>query len=214
MADGPVIQKTSQEALESGIDFERALALTAQAVEQAGIPAIAMTYCNLVYSRGLDKAFASLAGAGVKGLILPDLPLEEGAEFEREAVRAGLDLIYLCSPTTPDERISQLAERTSGFLYLVSLRGVTGARAELAEDLTELITRVSSRCEKPILVGFGVSRPDQAAFIAAHCQGVVVGSALLTRIQSMNPQQVETGVKQCLGEMLVALQEGRRVRAS
>ena len=102
MADGPVIQKTSQEALDAGIHFERALELTARAVRESGIPAIAMTYCNLIYSRGLAEAFAALARAGVQGVILPDLPLEEGGDFEIEAARAGLDLVYLCAPTTPE----------------------------------------------------------------------------------------------------------------
>ena len=214
MADGPVIQRTSQAALEAGIDFGAALKLTAEAVRQSGLPAIAMTYCNLVYSRGLEDSFGSLAEAGVKGLILPDLSLEEGEPFEAAARKSGLDLIYLCAPTTPDQRISLLAERTSGFLYLVSLRGVTGERKELSSDLEDLLRRVRARCNKPILVGFGVSRPDQAAFISQRCHGVVVGSALLSRIDEMDPDAIEVGVQTYLGELLGAMKSSGTATAA
>ena len=206
VADGPVIQKSSQQALDAGINFDRALELTRAAVEESGIPAIAMTYCNLVYSRGLQVSFERMAAAGIRGLILPDLPLEEGEPFEAAARAAGLDLIYLCAPTTPEARISELARRTSGFLYLVSLRGVTGARQELADDLEELLGRVTERCrEKPVLVGFGVSRPDQAAYIAQRCGGVVVGSALLQHLAELPSGQEEAGVCEFLGSMQQAM---------
>lgn len=211
VADGPVIQKTSQAALDAGVTFEKALEFTARAVKEAGIPAIAMTYCNMVYSRGLHKAFGELAAAGVEGLILPDLPLEEGAPFEAAARQAGLELIYLCAPTTPDDRIVELAEKTSGFLYLVSLKGVTGERKELSDDLSGLLDRVTARCEKPVLVGFGISRPDQAAFIGERCHGVVVGSALLSRVGEMEPASVETGVAEYLGSLVKAMGAGAAV---
>lgn len=189
VADGPVIQATSQQALEAGVDWNRALELTGRASRASGLPAIAMTYANLLYSRGLASACSQLAAAGCQALIVPDLTLEEGQPFEAAASQAGLDLIYLVAPTTPDLRLRQLAQRSRGFLYLVSLRGVTGARTDLPPDLGDYIDRVKRHSEVPVLVGFGISTPQQAASVAARADGAIVGSALLRAIQNGPPEE-------------------------
>ena len=206
VADGPVIQKTSSAALEAGVNWCRALELTAQAVKQSGLPAIAMTYCNPLYALGLERACAELAAAGCRGLIVPDLTLEEGEPMERAAAAVGLSLIYLVAPTTPDERVVQLAERSRGFLYLVSLRGVTGARQELPLDLVQQIQRTRGRSALPVLVGFGISTPEQAASVAAQGAGVIVGSALLRAIDEAGPERAAETTREFLSQMVRAMQ--------
>lgn len=205
VADGPVIQKTSTEALAAGVDLAESLRLTREAVDAAGIPAVVMTYANLVYRPGPERFCRDIAAAGAVGLIVPDLPLEEGEELEQAASEAGVDLVYLCSPTTPAERVALLGRRTRGFLYLVSVRGVTGARNELPPDLGEYIARVKSQSEAPVCVGFGISTPEQAAAVAAHADGVIVGSALLRRLGELPAEGVEEGVNEYLASLLRAM---------
>lgn len=205
VADGPVIQRTSSEALAAGVNWETALRLTREAVGRSGLPAIAMTYCNPIYSVGLERAFRQLAEAGVVAAILPDLTVEEGEPFEEAARAAGIDLVYLVAPTTPPARIPLLASRTRGFLYLVSVRGVTGARQELPSDLETQIESVSSQCKVPVLVGFGISTPEQAARLSRHCAGVIVGSALLRALGDSPAQDAGRVSEQFLASLVGAL---------
>ena len=205
VADGPVIQRTSTAALEAGIDWTEALRLTAEATRRSGLPAIAMTYCNPLYSLGLDRSMQQLSEAGCRGLIVPDLTAEEGEPFESAALGAGLDLVYLVAPTTPNARVEWLAQRSRGFLYLVSVRGVTGARTDLPADLVEQIQRVKQRSRLPVLVGFGISTPGQAASVAAHSDGVIVGSALLRAIGESPVDQAGSVTQAFLQEMLKAM---------
>lgn len=205
VADGPVIQQTSSAALAAGIGWHRAVELTAEAVRRSGLPAIAMTYCNPLYAVGLDRAVQQLAGAGVRGLIVPDLPIEEGEPFEAACAASGVDLIYLVAPTTPDDRIVELARRSRGFLYMVSVRGVTGARRDLPDDLEAQIARVVSRSALPVLVGFGISTPEQASRVSRHCHGVIVGSALLRALQAAEPAEAGLVTERFLTEMRAAM---------
>lgn len=216
VADGPVIQKTSSQALEAGVNWREALGLTARAVQESGIPAIAMTYCNPLYALGLERACQELAEAGCRGLIVPDLTLEEGEPMEKAAAAAGLELIYLVAPTTPDERVLEIVSRSRGFVYLVSLRGVTGARQELPEDLTDQIRRVRKDARIPVMVGFGISTPAQAASVAAQGAGVIVGSALLRAIGEAAPEQAGAVTREFLSQMVLAMRhlEGDAVRAA
>ncbi|GMU52850.1 MAG: tryptophan synthase alpha chain [Candidatus Xenobia bacterium] len=183
VADGPTIQRASQQALESGVTVERSLELIRRAVELSGIPAVAMTYANLVYRRGYEKFCQDLAAAGGVGLIVPDLPLEESDELEGASQKAGIDLIQLATPTTPVQRLELLGRRSRGFLYLVSVRGVTGSRGQLAENLDELIARAVASSRVPVCVGFGISTPDQVRQVTRQARGVIVGSALLERLE-------------------------------
>ena len=205
VADGPVIQRTSSQALEAGVNWREALRLTRLAVEKSGIPAIAMTYCNPLYALGLERACLELAEAGCRGLIVPDLTLEEGVPMEKAATAAGLDLIYLVAPTTPDERVEEIVRRSRGFVYLVSLRGVTGARQELPEDLVDQILRVRKNAELPVMVGFGISTPAQAASVAGQGAGVIVGSALLRAIGEAPPEQAGQVTREFLSQMVQAM---------
>ena len=201
VADGPVIQRTSKEALESGITVHQALELTKQASERSGLPAIAMTYANLVFKNDL---YAKLADAGVRGLILPDVPLEESAPFQKKANAVGIDYIHLCAPTTPMERVKRLAEETQRFLYLVSLKGVTGA--EMPADVVERIQQVKTVCDKPLLVGFGVSTPEHVARLTRYADGVIVGSALLQQLESWaKTRDVRARTREYLSQMMEGL---------
>lgn len=207
VADGPVIQRTSTEALEAGVDIDACFELTRRAVSEAGIPAVVMTYANLVWSPGPEVFCRRAAQAGAGALIVPDLPLEEGDELERAARQAGLDLVYLCAPTSTPERVELLAGRTRGFLYLVSVRGVTGDRRQLPDDLDALIARARAVSPVPVFVGFGISTPEQAGWVASRADGVIVGSALLRHIRELPPGEIEAGVR----DFLASLLEGMKV---
>lgn len=183
VADGPMIQRSSQQALERGITVEKALELTARATRESGLGAIAMTYANLVYRRGYVAFCQALKAAGGVGLIVPDLPLEEAEELDAATREAGIDLIYLATPTTSPERMALLARRSRGFLYLVSVRGVTGRRGDLPEELDGLIEQAVSCSPVPVCVGFGISTPEQVKRVTARARGVIVGSALLERLE-------------------------------
>ncbi|MGE0489732.1 MAG: tryptophan synthase subunit alpha [Vulcanimicrobiota bacterium] len=205
VADGPTVQKTSSQALARGVGLEESLALTAKATRETGLPAVVMTYANLVFFLGAEVFCRRLAEAGAQGLIVPDLPLEEAEELEACCVKARIDLVHLCAPTTPPERVRQLGQRTRGFLYLVPVLGVTGARHELPPQLEQLVKGVKAECPAPVCVGFGISTPAQAATVAGLADGVIVGSALLRHIESLDPNGIEAGVADFLGQMRQAM---------
>jgi tryptophan synthase alpha chain len=176
MADGPVIQASSQRALELGMNFDKLLDLVSRA--NIGVPLVLFSYLNPILAAG-DDALVRAAQAGMSGLLLTDLPV--GADPEREA-RLGtspLEFIRLVAPTTPLERMREIAEHGRGFVYLISRLGVTGARDDLPAELPETARRLREATSLPVCVGFGVSRPEQAARVAAIADGVVVGSAIV-----------------------------------
>jgi len=179
LADGATIQRASYEALRQGVTSEVCFELAQKLRRQVEIPLVFMTYYNPVLKFGLEQFCSKCAGVGVDGLIIPDLPPEEGAELEQSTKRHGLDLIYLLSPASTEERIQLVASRSSGFIYLVSLTGVTGARDNLPEELESFVARVRERTEKPLCIGFGVSTPEQARRIAKIADGVIVGSRII-----------------------------------
>lgn len=183
VADGPMIQRSSQQALENGVTVDKALELTGRATRESGLPAVAMTYANLVYRRGYERFCQDLKAAGGVGMIVPDLPLEEAGELDEASQRAGIDLIYLVTPTTPPERMARLGAQSRGFLYLVSVRGVTGSRGELPEDLDQLIEQAVAVSKVPVCVGFGISSAEQVRRVTSRARGVIVGSALLERLE-------------------------------
>ena len=155
------------------------------------IPLIFMTYYNPVFNFGLDAFCQASAEAGIDGLIIPDLPPEEGAELEAICSRTGVDLIYLLAPTSSEERIDLVAQRSRGFIYLVSLAGVTGAREALPADLEEFVGRVRKRTSMPLCVGFGISTPEQARRVAQIADGVIVGSRLIQLIDEHPSSRAE-----------------------
>lgn len=176
LADGPVIQRASQRALAEGMTVRRALGI---ARDFRGAPLYVMTYANPVLSFGLARFADACASAGVRGVIVADLTPEESAPFRR----AGLPLVFLCAPTTTRERIARIGRATGDFLYLVSVRGVTGVRAGLPPDLPAFVRRVRRETAKPLYVGFGISTPTQARAVARIADGVIVGSALLREVE-------------------------------
>lgn len=180
LADGPTIQHSTQVSLEQGVTprhcLEMAATLRTRGVSQ---PLVFMGYMNPMLAYGLADFVEQAAGSGISGLIVPDLPPEEASDLEGLCRRHGLGLIYLASPNTTASRLKLIAARTSGFLYLVSITGVTGARTELPSDLEGFITRARQVAKTPVVVGFGISTSEQAAAVGLHADGVVVGSALI-----------------------------------
>jgi len=179
LADGTTIQKASYEALRNEVTPSLCLQIASQLRQKVDIPLVFMTYYNPVFSFGLEAFCRASTKAGVDGLIIPDLPPEEGAELEKPARKQGLDLVYLLAPTSSEERIGLVAQRSRGFIYLVSLAGVTGARETLPADLEEFVGRVRKRTSLPLCVGFGISTPEQARQVAKIADGVIVGSRLI-----------------------------------
>ncbi len=191
LADGPTIQHSTQVALEGGMSVRGCLDLVAR-LRQRGVsqPLILMGYTNPLLAYGIERYTAHAAETGADGLIVPDLPLEEAAEegpapggVESACRAQGLALVHLLSPTSPAERIRRAAAQTSGFLYLVSLTGVTGARRELPAGLPEFVARARAAAHTPVAVGFGISTPEQARLVGQLADGVIVGSALIDAVR-------------------------------
>jgi tryptophan synthase alpha chain len=176
MADGPIIQASSQTALAQGMNFDRALELAHRA--KPGIPLVLFSYLNPILAAGPD-AFARAADAGFQGLLVVDLPVGSDPELEARIGDGPLAFIRLVAPTTPRERMKEIAEHGSGFVYLISRLGVTGVRDDLPAELPATVQRLRESTQLPVCVGFGVSRPEQAASVARIADGVVVGSAMV-----------------------------------
>lgn len=190
LADGPTIQAATQKSLENGTTVKDCLAQVHE-LRQQGIetPALLMGYINPILAYGLEKFVADAAAMGVDGLIVPDLPPEEAGELEAACNGHGLALVYLLAPTSTLERIKLVAEKSQGFIYLVSLTGVTGARNELPPDLAEFVQRVRAQTSMPLAVGFGIATNEQARAVGQLADGVIVGSALVKRAAE-SPEKV------------------------
>jgi tryptophan synthase alpha chain len=183
IAEGPTIQRASERALRAGASLRRILDLAKRLRPRLDAPLVLMGYANPFYAMGEVRFAEAAAEVGVDGLIVVDLPPEEGEGLYAEVERRGVDPVLLAAPTTTPERLAKLARRTRGFLYYVSLTGVTGARARVAAGLEAGVRRVRETSEVPVCVGFGVSTPEQAGEIARFADGVVVGSAIVERIE-------------------------------
>ena len=183
LADGPTIQAASQRALAAGTTLAGLLDLVAR-LRRGGceVPLVLMGYLNPIVRMGVGAFVDRAVAAGVDGCIVPDLPLEEASPLGDAAAGKDLSLVLLAAPTTPPERLRRIGERTRGFLYFVSITGVTGARAALPVDLTARLDAVRTASQAPVAVGFGISAPEQARALAEHADAVVVGSALVTEI--------------------------------
>lgn len=180
LADGPTIQTATYTALMQGTTVADCLAMTRE-LRAAGMsqPFCAMTYFNPLMAYGIQRFVDEAVASGIDGLIVPDLPPEEAQELEGACRRAGLATIYLLAPTSTEERIKLVARHATGFIYLVSVTGITGARSELPPDLADFIHRVRRHTDMPLAVGFGIGTGAQAAAVAALADGVIVGSALV-----------------------------------
>ena len=184
LADGTTIQKASFDALRDGVTPKTCLEVAHKLRLKTDIPLVFMSYYNPIFHYGVEEFCADCEKAGVDGLIIPDLPPEEGTELQQATAKHGLDLIYLLAPTSTDERIKLIAEKSSGFIYLVSVTGVTGARADLPQKLSSFVARVKQATDKPLCVGFGISTPEQATQVAQVANGVIVGSHIIQLLES------------------------------
>lgn len=183
MADGPAIQASSLRALKSGMTLAKVLDLVAGFRRRDALtPIVLMGYYNPIYSYGVDRFLADAKDSGVDGLIIVDLPPEEDDELCLPAIAAGLDFIRLATPTTDGARLPKVLEHAGGFLYYVSITGITGTRGAAVEAVETAVKRLKSATRLPIAVGFGIREPDQAAAIARFADAAVVGSALVDRV--------------------------------
>ena len=188
MADGPTIQAAGQRALDAGMTLDRTLALATEFRKTDDTtPIVLMGYYNPIYSCGVDAFLDKAKAAGIDGLIVVDLPPEEDEELCLPAQAAGLNFIRLATPTTDDARLPRVLQNTSGFVYYVSITGITGAAEAQADNVAPEVTRIKSATDLPVIVGFGINSPEKAEAIAAISDGAVVGSAIVSKIASGEP---------------------------
>lgn len=192
LADGPTIQYSSDVAIQNGITMEKIFEMVKEVRKQSGIPIILMGYMNPVLHYGVEKFCTKAKQAGVDGLIIPDIPIEEGGIIEQHARNSKLSLIYLVAPNTSDERMKQADEKSQGFVYCVSVTGVTGAREgeEVSKSVNRFIERVKTNItQNPVMVGFGIKSHADAVDIASNADGFIVGSALIDTIKKNYPNE-------------------------
>ncbi|MCK0172136.1 tryptophan synthase subunit alpha [Aliiroseovarius sp. S1123] len=188
MADGPTIQLAGQRALGAGMTLQKTLDMAAEfRKEDDTTPIVLMGYYNPIYNRGVEKFLVDAKAAGVDGLIVVDLPPEEDDELCIPAQKAGLNFIRLATPTTDDKRLPKVLQNTSGFVYYVSVTGVTGSAEAQAGNVGPEVARIKSATDIPVIVGFGVNTPEKAEAIASVADGTVVGSAIVSKIGAGEP---------------------------
>lgn len=207
IADGPTVQSTSTEALERGMELEKCFELTAEATRRAGIPAVAMTYANLVFHPGLEEFCRRLKECGGAGLIVPDLSFEESEPVKQACADHGLELVSFLAPTSSRDRRKVVAEVAQGFLYLVAVRGVTGGTSATGPELKQLIADAKAHAKCPVLVGFGVKEPQQVKdILKAGADGAIVGSALLEAMRKAggDSKAVTAAVREFLSPLVEA----------
>lgn len=183
LADGPTIQRASERALKAGATLPRILDLVRRIRKTSQVPLVLFSYFNPILQMGLEKFAAAASDAGVDGVLATDLSPEESVEYRRILESRRLDTIFLCAPTSTDERLASIAACSTGFLYLVSRTGVTGAKDTLPDDLPALLRRVRSFTELPVAVGFGISLPGHISILGGLADAAVVGSALVSEIE-------------------------------
>ena len=183
IADGPTIQKASERALAHRISLRQILDLVRELRAESQIPIALMTYYNPIFRMGEGKFCAAAAEAGIDGVIIPDLPLEEAESLLEMASKYNLAAILLVTPTSPPERIRRIASVSTGFIYCVSVTGVTGARQALSEEIRPILTQLRKHTDKPVCVGFGISTREQAHTVAQMADGVIVASAIINIIE-------------------------------
>jgi tryptophan synthase alpha chain len=209
LADGPVIQAAGQRALEAGATLESVVAEVAAPLSQR-LPVVLMCYANPIFARGFARVAQGLGKAGVAGLIVPDLPVDEAGELREMCDAAGIALVPLVAPTTPPDRIEANAAAARGFVYVVSVTGVTGERGELSKELRAVVERVRSIATVPVAVGFGIGTPTLARAVGEIADGVIIGSRLVRAISEA--ESLESGLAEAarfLVEARVALSTER-----
>jgi tryptophan synthase alpha chain len=201
MADGPTIQKSSERALAAGTTLPKILEMVKSVRKQSQVPIVLMGYFNPVFLYGADKFAADAAAAGVDGVLLVDLPPEEAGEFIAVSARAGLDLISLLTPTSDEKRIEKVAGLGSGFVYYVSVTGVTGVRQSIAVSMSDQVGKIRKQIPLPIAVGFGISNAAQAGSVARVADGVVVGSAIVKLFEEFQGTDLKDRLRSFVSEL-------------
>ncbi len=186
LADGPVIQNTNTRALENGANLGYCLELASHFADR--VPVVLLTSYNIVFARGAERFPAEAADAGVSGLVIPDLPIDEAEEFRAMAGEKDVAVCPLAAPTTTDDRLDRIAGAASGFVYCVSVAGVTGAREKLPSGAIELLRRARARVSVPVVLGFGISSPEAAVEASTEADGVTIGSKLMQLVASEGPE--------------------------
>jgi tryptophan synthase alpha chain len=206
LADGPVIQAAATRALQRGTTLEQVLEMLKGISPSLRSPIILFTYYNPILHRGVDKFLGQIKEAGVSGLVVPDLPLEEAAGLLKPASEVGIDLTLLVAPTSSPERIEAIARASQGFIYLVSVTGVTGIRTEMHTRVGDLLQQIRNVTDKPIGVGFGISDPQQARQVQAWgADAAIVGSAVVKRLAEGTPEQGLEAITQFCQNLKTAL---------
>lgn len=190
LADGPTIQRASERALKNGITLRKVLEFVKEMRELTSIPIVLMTYYNPVFKYGEERFVKEAVKYGVDGIIVPDLPPDEAKDLIRLSRRHGLATIFLLAPTSTEERIRKVVKASRGFIYYVSITGITGARLEVDKSLDDSIKRIRTLTDKPVCIGFGVSNPEEASRMSAIADGVIVGSAIV-RVLNESPEGFE-----------------------
>jgi tryptophan synthase alpha chain len=207
LADGPTIQAAGQQALERGTRPEDVIAIAA-GLPDDGPPVVLMTYVNVVLATGPRAFMERAARAGVAGVIVPDLPIDEGDDLREQARRAGIGVIPLAAPTTADDRLAAIGRRADGFVYCVAVTGVTGGEVAVDAELRGFLERARARIDQPLAVGFGIRTPAQVAAIGAIADGVVVASQLIRLIRDApDPAAAERAIEGFATEAVAALRE-------
>jgi tryptophan synthase alpha chain len=186
LADGPTIQDTTTRALENGANLGYCLELASRFADQ--VPVLLLIYYNSVFARGIRRFLYDAARAGVSGLVIPDLPIDEALDFREMAAEKGVSICPLAAPTTDDERLDKIAEAASGFVYCVSVAGVTGAREKLPPGAVELLRRARARVSVPVVLGFGISSAEAAVEAGAEADGIIIGSKLMQIVTEEGPE--------------------------
>lgn len=207
LADGLTNQLAAERALASGINQQKVLRLVERLREISNIPIVFYTYCNLVFSGGIQNYVKKAKAAGVDGLLTLDLPPEEAEELCAACAAEDLKTVFIVAPTTPDARLPKIAERTTGFIYYVSREGVTGVKGELAEGIEAAVERIRAVTDLPVGVGFGISQPEHVRRVGAVADGVIVGSALVNCIKNNlgDSERILAELKETLDALVPAL---------
>ena len=206
LADGPTIQAAATRALQRGVNLAAVLAVVKEISPTLSAPIVLFTYYNPILNRGIETFLKDIYAAGVRGLLVPDLPLEEMDGLLKPAAEIGIDVILLVAPTSPEERIQAIATRSQGFVYLVSVTGVTGVRQEVASRVEGLLTELHGLTDKPIGVGFGVSDPAQAKQLKQWgADGIIVGSAIVKRLAEGSAEAGLTAVGEFCAQLKAAI---------
>ena len=208
VADGPTIQKADERALTAGTKMDTVFEIVSDLRKKTDVPLVFLAYYNMVYHRGVDRFYKEAHEAGVDGILIADMPVEESDDVYETALRYGIDPIFLITRTTSDERIKKIAFRAHGYLYLVAVLGVTGVRDTVSSGALELLQRVRNHTTLPLALGFGIATPDHARTCAeAGADGVIVGSAIVEIIGKNlgNPDKMERDLKTFVGQMKKSL---------